>query len=96
MTDFAEIVEQDLSARVLRLCELFVEEGAEAECTFFSGILTMLSDPEDEAMILAAVIELSRCAFLGFNYSAQAQLQIDALLERAINLAETMSASGLH
>lgn len=96
MTDFSEIVETDLSARVLKLCELFAEENAQEEFTFFSGILTLLSDPNDEPMILAAVIELSRCAFLGFSYSLQAQVQIDELLEKAINLSETMSATGQH
>jgi len=38
------------------------------------------------------VIELSKCAFLGFMYSFEASSQIDALLERAINLSHTMSA----
>ncbi|MFT7221578.1 MAG: hypothetical protein ACI8Z1_003200 [Candidatus Azotimanducaceae bacterium] len=96
MADFSEIVETDLSGRIKLLCELFAKEEAIEEYTFFSGILTLLSDPNDEPMILTAVIELSRCAFLGFSYSIEAQAQIDQLLERAINLSETMSATGLN
>lgn len=96
MADFSEIVETDLSGRIKALCELFAKEEAMEEYTFFSGILTLLSDPNDEPMILTAVIELSRCAFLGFSYSMEAQLQIDELLDKAINLSETMSATGIN
>jgi len=96
MADFSEIVETDLSGRIKSLCELFAKEEAMEEYTFFSGILTLLSDPNDEPMILTAVIELSRCAFLGFSYSMEAQIQIDELLDKAINLSETMSATGIN
>ena len=96
MADFSEIVEVELFQPVRSLCELFAEEKAHDEYLFFSGILNMLSDPRDEEMILAAVIELSKCAFLGFHYSPDAMLQIDALLERAINLSHVMSASDIN
>ena len=56
----------------------------------------MLVDPSDEPMILAATIELSKCAFLGFIYSQPAQIKIDRLLENAIDIAHTMSASDLN
>ena len=94
MPTFAEIVETDLAQPVKELCDLFAEENATDELTFFSGILNMLADGDDEAMVLAATIELSRCAFLGFDYSIEAKVRIDQLLERAINLAHTMSATG--
>jgi hypothetical protein len=42
------------------------------------------------------VIELSKCAFLGFEYSPLVALQIDQLLERSIDLAHTMSADGIN
>ena len=96
MSDFSQIVEQDLTQPILELCQLFADEQAYDQHTFFSGILNMLADPSDEEMILAAVIELSRCAFLGFDYSLEAQLRIDAILEKAINLSHTMSASGIN
>ncbi len=56
----------------------------------------MLRDPSDEPMILAATIELSRCAFLGFVYSREAQTRIDKILEDAIDIAYTMSASDVN
>lgn len=96
MADFSEIVDSELTEPVKALCALLAEEKAYDEYTFFSGILNMLSDPNDEQMILTAVIELSRCAFLGFSYSPQAALQIDSLLERAIDVSHTMSASSLN
>jgi hypothetical protein len=71
---------------------LFVAEEAMAEFAFFANLLFMLSDPEDEVHVLEAVIELSKCAFVGLSYSAEAQVQIDSLLGRAIDVAHTMSA----
>jgi hypothetical protein len=90
--EFAAVVDQELVIPLKALCELFAEEGAYAELAWFSGVLDMLGDPEDEAAVLRGVIELSKCAFLGFMYSFEASSQIDALLERAINLSHTMSA----
>ena len=95
-TSFGDVVKQELTDPVITLCELFAEEKAHDQFTFFSGILNMLSDPSDEEMVLAAVIELSKCAFLGFDYSLEARQQIDVLLERAINLSHTMSASNVN
>ncbi|MBA58148.1 MAG: hypothetical protein CMQ40_03135 [Gammaproteobacteria bacterium] len=96
MPDFSEIVSERLTRPILQLCELFAEEGALDQYTFFSGISNMLRDPSDEPMILAATIELSRCAFLGFVYSREAQTRIDKILEDAIDIAYTMSASDVN
>ena len=96
MPDFSEIINERLTRPIGDLCELFAEEKAFEEYSFFSGILSMLADPSDEPMILAATIELSKCAFLGFIYSQAAQIKIDQLLEDAIDIAHTMSASDLN
>lgn len=90
---FADVVQQDLIAPIKDLCALFHAEQAHPEFAFFSNLLFHLQDPEDEAEVLSAVIELSRCAFLGFAYSEEARVRIDALLERAITLSHTMSAA---
>ena len=84
--DFGAVVEQELILPLKGLCELFAEEGAYAELAWFSNVLNMLGEPADEASVLRGVIELSKCAFLGFMYSYEASAQIDSLLERAINL----------
>ena len=96
MPDFSEIISEKLTRPIVDLCELFSEEKAFEEYSFFSGILTMLVDPSDEPMILAATIELSKCAFLGFVYSEAAQVKIDRILEDAIDIAHTMSASDIN
>ena len=90
---FAQIVEQDLVKPIKDLCALFEAQQAHAEFAFFSNLLFHLRDPDDEASVLFAVIELSKCAFLGFVYSEEAKLRIDLLLERAITLSHTMSAN---
>ena len=96
MTDFSNIVDAQLVQPITDLCDLFLEEKAHDEHIFFSGLLNMLMDPSDEPMVLAATIELSRCAFLGFSYSFEAQQRIDKILEDAIELAHTMSASNVN
>ncbi len=96
MADFSDIVEAQLTRPIEDLCGLFLDEKAHDEHIYFSGLVNMLSDPADEAMVLAATIELSRCAFLGFSYSVDAQQRIDKILEDAIDLAHTMSASGVN
>lgn len=96
MQAFHEIVDTRLTQPILALCHLFAEEEAVEPYTFFSGVLNLLADPNDEEMILAATIELSKCAFLGFDYSVEAQIRIDKILEDAIDLAHTMSASGIN
>ncbi|MFT4799635.1 MAG: hypothetical protein ACI9W1_003074, partial [Candidatus Azotimanducaceae bacterium] len=64
-----------------------------SEFAFFSNILFMLRDPDNEIAVLEAVIELSKCAFVGLTFSGEAQQQIDGILERAITLSHTMSAA---
>lgn len=92
MATFEETVQTELVTPMMELLELFTQEGADAEFAWFSGVLTMLGEPGDEEAVLAAVIELSKCAFLGFVYSPPAAEKIDSLLERAITLSHTMSA----
>ena len=96
MPDFSEIISEKLTHPIVDLCKLFAEEKAFEEYSFFSGILSMLVDPSDEPATLAATIELSKCAFLGFVYSQEAQVRIDRILEDAIDIAHTMSASDLN
>ncbi|MBL6691590.1 MAG: hypothetical protein ISP91_14485 [Pseudomonadales bacterium] len=96
MQEFHDIVDARLTQPILGLCHDFAEQEAYEEYTFFSGVLNLLADPNDEEMVLAATIELSRCAFLGFQYTEDARLKIDKILEDAIDLAHTMSASGIN
>lgn len=89
---FAAIIDTELRIPLQALCDLFAEEAAMTEFAYFANLLFMLSDPEDEVQVLATVIELSNCAFIGLSYSDEALVQIDSLLARAIDVAHTMSA----
>jgi len=90
---FGSVVTEEVVVPIKALCELFLEEQAHSEFAFFSNILFMLREPGNEIAVLEAIIELSKCAFVGLNFSAAAQQQIDTILERAITLSHTMSAS---
>ena len=94
--DFQEIVYNEMTLPILALCEIMAEEGQLDQHAFFAGLLPLLAEPEREEMVLAAVIEFSKCAFLGFQFSPPTALQIDQLLERSIDLAHTMSANGMN
>ena len=90
--EFAELVERDISKPLIELCSLLADEDEMEAVTFFSGVAALLSDPSDEAMVLAGVIELSNCAFIGLSYSAAATERINEILDRAILLSATMAA----
>jgi hypothetical protein len=89
---FAAIIDTEIREPLRALCDLFAEEAAMSEFAYFANLLFMLNDPEDEVQVLATVIELSNCAFVGLSYSDEALAQIDCLLARAIDVAHTMSA----
>jgi hypothetical protein len=91
---FDKVVTDQVVDPIKALCELFLEEQAHNEFAFFSNILFMLREPGNEVAVLEAVIELSKCAFVGLSYSVAAQHQIDGILVQAITLSHTMSASG--
>ena len=94
--DFSEMVYSEITQPIEMLCEVLYEEGELHQHAFFTALLPLLAEPEREEMVLAAVIELSKCAFLGFEYSPLVAYQIDQLLARSIDLAHTMSADGIN
>ncbi|MBT3624606.1 MAG: hypothetical protein HON77_19635 [Gammaproteobacteria bacterium] len=94
--DFQQLVRNEITMPIVELCETMLEEGEMEQHAFFQGLLPLLAEPDREEMVLAAVIELSKCAFLGFNYSPLVAMRIDQLLERSIDLAHTMSADGMN
>ncbi len=94
--DFQEIVCNELTLPIVALCEILVEEDEMEQYVFFAGLLPLLSEPEREEKVLAAVMELSKCAFLGFEFSPVVASLVDGLLARSIELAHTMSATELN
>ena len=91
-SSFDQIVRDEIHAPLMRLCEQLASEGAAHEHLFFEQIVTMLSPPRSEVSVLEAVFELSRCAFIDFDYSPEATEQINQILDQAIALSEVMSA----
>lgn len=89
---FGAVVTTEIVEPLKTLCDFFAEEGSHNEFAFFANVLFMLREPGNEVAVLEAVIELSKCAFVGLSFSPVAQAQIDSILERAITLSHTMSA----
>jgi hypothetical protein len=94
--DFKDIVITDIRTPLEQLCELLLSEGELDQSVFFRSVLDMLAEPGDEASVIAAAIELSKCAFLGFEYSFVAQTQINLILDKAIVISTMMSESRAH
>ncbi|MFN3237586.1 MAG: hypothetical protein ACE37D_11060 [Pseudomonadales bacterium] len=93
-SSFAAVVTAEIVEPIKELCDQFAEEEAHNEFAFFANILFMLREPGNEVAVLEAVIELSKCAFVGLSFTPVAQARIDSILERAIMLSHTMSAPG--
>ena len=94
--DFADVVQTQFKEPLEKLCEALMENGEMEQYLFFSGILDMLGDPGNEVSVIAASIELSRCAFLGFQYSPAIQNQVNQVLDQAISISTTMSSDSQH
>jgi hypothetical protein len=50
-------------------------------------------DTSSQEQMLGAIFELSRCAFLGFEYTAEANARINQLLDYWIDVSHTMSST---
>ena len=93
MTDsLAATVRAQLVPLLASLCRILERDEEPAAWVFFHQIMSGLEAAEEEAEIGHFVIELSASAFLGFSYSPDAAIVLDHLLERAIEIADTMSA----
>ena len=91
--NFEEMVESQFIEPLQALLKLFGDEGAVDEIVYFSGVLNMVEDTSSQEQMLAAIFELSRCAFLGFEYTAEANARINQLLDYWIEVSHTMSST---
>ena len=92
---FADVVQSEIKEPLESLCEALLKSGETEQYIFFSGIVDMLREPGDELSVIAASIELSRCAFLGFQYAPAIQAEVNQILDQAIALSATMSSESL-
>ena len=93
--EFTEAVNTQIKEPLEELCAALMDEGEMEQFVFFSGVLEMLRDPAEQTSVIAASIELSRCAFLGFHYSPSIQTKVNLVLDQAIALSTTMSSDAL-
>ena len=90
--DFEQLVISKIIDPINELLKQFESEGAYDEHVYSSGVVSMMTNPADQTQVITAVIELSRCAFLGFIYSPENQERINHILDDSILIAHTMSA----
>ncbi len=91
--DFEDIVESQFIEPLNALLKLFGDEGAIDEFVYFSGVLNMVEDTSSQEQMLGAIFELSGCAFLGFEYTIEANARINQLLDYWIEVSHTMSST---
>ena len=93
--DFADVVRSKFKEPLESLCEALMNAGEMEQHLFFSEIVDMSYEPGDEFSVIAASIELSRCSFLGFQYSPAIQAQVNQILDQAITISTPMSSVSL-
>jgi hypothetical protein len=90
--EFAQHVISDIIQPIRELLVQFEAANSDEEYIYFSTVVDLISDPSNEADVIAAVIELSNCAFLGFYYPDYIQEKINKILDDSILIAHAMSA----
>ena len=93
--DFSELVVAQIKAPLDALCASLMAAGELDQYLFFSGVAEMMGDGTDEGAVMMGCIELGRCAFLGFYFTPDVELQVTTILDRAIELSSIMSADTL-
>jgi hypothetical protein len=70
----------------------FEQDESYYEQSFFTTQYTALKSATDEMQIAELFLQLSTVAFVGFQFSAPQALLVDALLEKAEQMAHALSA----
>lgn len=90
---FIEQVQGILQPRFAVLLEVLAEHPDTRIFAFFAGLTSSLQAAEEEADIIMLFAEMSRAAFLGFEYDAHTWALTDELLAASEQIAQTMTAS---
>ena len=67
------------------------EEGQSTQQAFFNRIRTSIQRAQDEVDLAGPFMELSTTAFVGFEFSPNAAVLIDRILEKAETIADSFS-----
>lgn len=71
----------------------FEQDESYYEQSFFTTQYTALKGATDEMQIAELFLQLSTVAFVGFQFSTTQALMVDALLEKAEQMAHALSAN---
>ena len=93
--DFSKVVVEQIKAPLDALCAGLMAAGELDQYLFFNGVAEMMGDGTDEGSVMMGCIELGRCAFLGFQFTPDVELQVSIILDRAIELSSIMSADSM-
>ena len=94
--DFSDLVTAQIKGPLDLLCAELMDSGELDQYLFFNGVAEMMGDGTDEGAVMMACIELGRCAFLGFFFPPNIELQVTQILDRAIELSSIMSTDSMH
>lgn len=67
------------------------EEGQATQQSFFNRIRASIQHAQDEVDLAGPFMELSTTAFVGFEFSPDAAVLIDRILEKAETIADSFS-----
>ena len=85
-------VKAQLRPKLHQVINYLADGGDPAAFAWYVALLSMLDEAESEIQLLEFSIELSKAAFLGFQYDDVACLLIDNLLAEAEVIARTFTA----
>lgn len=72
----------------------FEKDDSTYEMSFFATQYDLLNRAVEEVQIAEVFMQLSTVAFVGFQFSPSQAFLVDVLLERAEQIAHTLSADG--
>jgi hypothetical protein len=94
--DFSDVVIAQIKNPLEVLCADLMKAGELDQYLFFNGVSEMIGDASDEGAVMMGCIELGRCAFLGFRFTPDIEVQVTRILDHAIDLSSIMSADYEH
>ena len=89
--DPVDSAREEVAPLLLMLCEVMDPEDVPDQHAFFRAILDAIERCQRPEDLADPFMQLSTSAFLGFQYSSEATLLLDMILDRAQRLAEVLS-----
>ena len=90
--DLVQSVKAKLRPKLHQIIKYLSEGGDPSAFAWYVSLLTMLDEADSEIHLIEFSIELSKAAFLGFQYDDVASLLIDNLLAEAESIAHAFTA----